>query len=310
MNDYVRLKIGEREAATDLDAPLKRQNTRNVVGSFYEALAAHLFDAVRWRGEEVYSYEEDRDADLTPDPNANPPCLIPDLVQRERATFIEVKGGNAWSQYKIYRWQAHVYDDIRRHATLPIYRPRVEYAIFMHNLRRMTKRQKTARRLIEALSGATECCVLMDLDVVLRFERWCGTAEYGSPEGRSHYPTFYTFSARHLRQLLTQPRQVLQQLELEDCEVDGRRIGRQFTVTRRTAGVNDRCPLFTRTLVGDAPLKPFPVLTVRRKRKPRPAYKGPIDKSWISEIRQEFLFTPPPDALDGLANEGGDGIPF
>ena len=305
MNDYVRLKIGESESQTDLDEPLKVQHTRNVVGSFYEALAAHLFDAVRWRGEEVYVYEEDRGADAPSDPDAPPPCLIPDLVQRERSTFIEVKGGNPRSQYKIYRWQAELYDEIRRHATKPMYRPRVEYAIFMHNLLRMTKRQKTPRKLISALARGTECCVLVDLDVVLRFERWCGTAEYGSPEGRSHYPTFYTFSPKHLKLLLKDPRQVLQQLGLEDCEVGGRHIGRQFNLRRSVAGIDPKAPLFHRVVVGGTQLHPFPVLTIRRKRKLRPPYAGVVEP-----FRQEQLIPPPSDPLSTLAGEDDEDFPF
>lgn len=301
MNDYVRLKIGESEAQTDLDAPLKVQNTRNVVGSFYEAMAAHLFDAVHWRGGEVYPYEADRGVALN---SEEPPCLIPDLVQRERSTFIEVKGGNPRSQYKIYRWQAELYDAIRRHATRPMYRPRVEYAIFMHNLLRMTKRQKTPRKLISALAQSTECCVLLDLDVVLCFERWCGTAEYLNPESRLGYPAFYTFSPRHLKQLLKEPRRVLQQLELEDCEVDGQRIGRQFNMRRFTAGVGPNGPLFHRVMVGDTSLAPFPVLTIRRKRKQRPPYLGPVEP-----FRQELLIPPPPDPLSELAGDDED-IPF
>ncbi len=309
MNDYVRLSIGESAAQTNLDAPLKVQNTRNVVGSFYEALAAHLFSAVRWQGREVYPNEGDRDADAE---GPDPPCVIPDLVQRERSTFIEVKGGNPRSQYKLFRWQAELYDEIRRRGTQPMYRPRVEYAIFMHNLLRMTKRQKTARKLIAALAQNTECCVLMDLDVVLRFERWCGTAEYLDPEARTGYPTFYTFSPKYLKLLLADPRSVLRELELEDCTIDGQHIKRQFSIHRFTASVGDRGPLFPSLSVGDTPIQPFPVLTIRRKRKLRPPYTGPVDMSWRGVAQQEYLIQPPADPLEALANGGGDDedIPF
>ena len=146
--------------------------------------------------------------------------------------------------------------------------------------------------------------------MVLRFERWCGTAEYGSPEGRSHYPTFYTFSPKHLKRLLAEPRTVLQELQLEDCVVDGQRIGRQFNLCRSTAGIDDHCPLFGRTLVGDTPLRPFPVLTVRRERKRRAPYEGSVDANWISAIRQESMFPPAPDTLDTLAGDDADVIPF
>lgn len=295
MTEWVRLKVGETVAPTDLDKTLKVQHSRNVVGSFYEALASLMFGAERWEGQEIYAYEEDRDYSGPVDPDADPPCLIPDLLRRGDSTFIEVKGGNAKSQFKIYRWQAQLYDRIRRHGSYPIYRPRVEYAIFMHSLQRITKRLKTPRRLIEALAGSTLCCVLLDLDLVLGFDRWCGTAEYTGETRRQQYPTFYTMSSRHMNLMMEDPAAVLEELGLPR---------RRFSITRRTYGEVDY-PLFQRILVGEQPLTPFPVVSIRHKRHKRPCYTGPVDMSWISHVKQEDLFpgSEPPDMLNDLTGE-------
>ena len=119
MIEFVGLKVGNNQTVADLDAQLRVQHTRNVVGSFYEALAAHVFGAQRWMGGEVYVYEADRGKYVE---GVHPNCLVPDLVRAKDATYIEVKGGSRRSQFKIYRWQAELYDDLRASALVPIYK--------------------------------------------------------------------------------------------------------------------------------------------------------------------------------------------
>jgi len=303
--EHVLLKVGDSVAATDMDAKLNVQHTRNVVGSFYEALAAFLFDAVRWRGGEVYAYEKDRGYEGPMGDADDPPCMSPDLVQRTRASFIEVKGGNAWSQFKIYRWQALLYDNIRCHGTYPIYRPRVEYAIFVHKLQRMTKRLKTPRNLIAGLAQNTECCLLVDLDILLRFHKLVVPVSYGDEHSRKYYPTFYPVTAKHIRRIMSEPSAVLTELELKR---------NQFSITNYLGGESE-APLFERVAVGDTALTPFPVVTIRRKRHPRAPYTGAVDPSWLTHVRQETLFPPERDPLDRLAGDinyeqNEDDFPF
>lgn len=280
----VNLKVGCNQTSTDLDALLKVQHTRNVVGSFYEALAAHVFGAQRWSGGEVYADESHRgqySADNIPN------CLIPDLVRRKDATYIEVKGGNRHSQFKVYRWQAELYNSLRRNAQVPVYRPRVEYAIFMHDLQGMTKKYRTARNLIAALTQNTLCCVLLDLDVVLAFERWVGTVEYGDwNSGRQYYPHFYPISSRHVRQLMEHPRQCLTEMGLNTA---------RYSVVEHQAAEN--------LVIDETKAEAFPVLEIQTRRHLRSGYHGPVDESWLTKVRQAEIFSTEPDILGGLADD-------
>lgn len=283
---FVQLKVGNSLSNADLDQQLKVQHTRNVVGSFYEALAAHIFNAERWRGEEIYVSEKDRNK---PYEGIHPNRLIPDLVRRENSTYIEVKGGNKNSQFKVYKWQAELYDELRRRATVPIYRPRVEYAIFMHGLKGMTKKLGTPRRLIGALAENTICCVVLDLDIILRFQSWMGTVEYGDPNGvdsRQYYPQFYPITSKHLRKLQENPRKHLRAMGLK---------ARNFTVERKMVGEGMK--------VNGSFVEPFMMLTLRRKRRQRKAYTGFVDESWFTRAKQKEFFSREKDVLDQLANE-------
>jgi len=273
-----------------LDSPLQVQHTRNVVGSFYEALGAFILSAERWTGGDVYACESHR----VEYDGEDPPCLQPDLIRRRDSTFIEVKGGAERSTFKIYRHQAELYAKLRRCARFPIYRPRIEYILFMHRLRGMTRKYKTVRSLLEALAVHTVCAVHLDLDALLRFNGWCGTAEYEN--GRVHYPCFYTTGPRHMRALLRAPARALEEMGLDVS---------RFRV-RKWIAPSPEAPLLTRVFVGETPLTPFPVTSIIRPRRRRAGYDGPIDPSWKSLIRQEHLFAPEPDMLDNLAEE----IPF
>jgi hypothetical protein len=284
MVEYVQLKVGNNHTIANIDAQLRVQHTRNVVGSFYEALAAHVFTAVRWTGGEVYVRERDRRAVFN---GPHPPCLVPDLVRRHDATFIESKGGNYHSQFKIYKWQAELYDALRRRAMVPIYRPRVEYAIFMHGLTSMTKSLGTARRLIAELAQNTMCCILVDLDVVLGFDKWVGTVEYGSEDhGRQYYPPFYPISSRYLRVLRNDPRTCLAQMGLEPF---------RFSVINRE--------MDTGVFVDGTEINGFPIMEIKRKRGRRRGYNGMVDESWLTKISQREIFTRGTDVLGDLASE-------
>ena len=69
--------------------------------------------------------------------------------------------------------------------------------------------------------------------------------------------------------------------------------------------------MFPSLSVGDTPIQPFPVLTIRRKRKPRAPYTGPVDMSWRGVAQQEYLIPPPADQLADLANGYDDeALPF
>ena len=285
----VKLKVGGSQVTTDLDAPLRVQHTRNVVGSFYEALAAHVLGAERWEGGGVYINEDDRGQCSA---GNIPNCLIPDLVRRKDATFIEVKGGSRHSQFKIYRWQAELYNSIRQRSRLPIYRPRVEYVLFMHDLKGMTKKHGTARKLIEALTKNTLCCVILDLDVVLAFDFWVGTVEYGDwHSGRQYYPHFYPISSRHIRMLMDDPRTCLKQMGLN--------TGRYSVVHRQAA---------ESLIIDETRAEAFPVLEVRGKRHERFGYHGPIDESWLTRMTQTAIFE---EAENDILGDLADGeIPF
>jgi hypothetical protein len=292
MSEYVRLKVGTSHAIANLDHKLNVQHTRNVVGSFYEALSSNLFHAIRWAGGEIYASESDRG--VPPEQLEESSCLTPDLVRREGATWIESKGGNSGSQFKIDLAQALLYDRISRRATIPIYRPRVEYAIFMHELRRMTKRYKTPRALIHELAEQTSCAVLLDLSIVLKFEQWIGTVEYGVPGvTRGYYPPFFPISSKHLKLLIEGPRICLREMGLDACryKVEVKEVGKGLRVNGST-------------------MKPFTLLSIRRIRHPRDNYQGPTDRSWLSGVKQPELFegNKRMDPLEQLADE--DDFPF
>lgn len=292
MGDELPIKVGRNLCSTDMDGPLTAFHAKNVVGAFYEHLAAYVLGAERWEGGEVYAYEEDRN-DRNPDPEADPVCLAPDLIRRKNSTFIEVKGANKKSTFKIYRGQARLYDEMRRVATKPIHRPRVEYILFMHELIGMTKQYDTPRELVAALAQHTTLCVHLDLNIVLRFAKWCGTSEYGSVHAPFHYPEFYSFTSRHMKTLYHWPRLSLAELGLP---VQRYRV-------RRWWGGESELPLFPLHFVG-TPLKPFPIVSIYKIREPRASYEGPITRQMgipetedpePEEDEYEPLPTPDPD---------------
>lgn len=296
------------------DHRLSVQSAKNVVGAFYESLASHIFDAERWEGGPVYAHEGDIDKDSEAKSRYRsggdePLSLSPDLLRRKDCTFIEVKGGNCGSTYKPFTWQAELYDRIRRRATLPIYRPRVEYAFFMHSVLGMVKKCRTVGNLVAALARNTDLCVLMDLDLVLQFSQWCRVASYGDPDDPDsyYYPPFYHLKPKQLRSMLVNPRDCLDEL-LGAGQVN-------YDVSQRLVGArSEQLNLFEHLEVDGTPLAPFPLLRIRRRGRRRRAPFGGISTSdWREFTHQEPMFEEPQDAWAPTGSDAwceGDNPPF
>lgn len=279
----VAIPVGSTIAPTDPDARLSIQHTRNVVGAFYETLTRALVSgAVRWRGGPIPGppgVEFEHRASLTPD-----------LVIPGRSTFLEVKGGNAHSIFLPYVWQAQLYAAIRAGATAPIYRPRIEYVFYMHDLRGMVRTHQTTRALVAGLARHTLCGVLLDLDLVLAFEAWAGVTSYGDADDpeRYYYPPFYHLRPAALRRLVHEPRACL-------AELVGPEKARRYGVQASLAGTGQhwrrgqsrQLPLLDGVLFGDTSLAPFPFVTVRKRRHRRSAYRGAVDRLWAEGVEQQ-----------------------
>ena len=280
---HISIKVGKHLAPTDVDAQLHRQHIRNVVGMFYEMLAADVFGAERWKGGEVHCAKRHEIAD--PTCAAELHSLIPDLVIRRESAYLETKANNSESPLKVYLHQVSRYERIRRGSTAPIYRPRVYYAFFLHRLQRIGKKIKTIRRLIPALARNTRLAVMVDFDVILAFDRWTRIVEYGDPElSRQHYPPHYYLRPSKIVRLAQEPRACLEEMELPQ---------RRFHTKRFVYGTHhDQLDLFDQTFVGKTAVAPFPVTVIRRKRNPRPPYTGPVDDTWYREaaLPQEEFF--------------------
>lgn len=316
MSKRIHLKVGNSLNPIHPDHRLNVQSAKNVVGAFYESLASYLFHAERWEGGSIYAWESDMLREDEPPPKSRyrpegdvPTSLTPDLLRPEDCTFIEVKGGNSRSTYKSFTWQAELYDRIRRHATLPIYRPRVEYAFFLHNVLGMTKGCRTVGKLVSALARNTELCVLLDLDLVLKFEEWCGVVSYGDPEDPEsyYYAPFYKLKPNQLRGLVRHPRECLDEIAGKDQL--------NYGVTTRMVGAQGgQLDMFELLEVDGTPLAPFPLMRIRRRGRSRRApFEGINAPDWREQAHQEPMFDEPQDAwapTEAAAWSEGDPVPF
>lgn len=283
MSEFVRIRVGDSRSYADLDQRLLVQHSRNFVGSFYEAVAANICGAVQWEAGEICSQDGD--------------SLIPDLLRRQDACFVEVKGGNKNSQFKIYEWQIELYRRIHQSMRFPVYRPRIEYAIFVHSLKDITKKLKTPRRLIEALAQNTLFGVVIDLEILLKMRNSIGTLSYGYNGKRGYYPSFVPITTRHLRQLTEFPQNYLMSLGLNPERFSFRKI-----CFGKGVSVNDQQVL------------PFDVFVCSKRRHQRFGYNGSVDQSLVTGTSQIELFSRESDCLQTMSEDTawkqGDDVPF